>query len=88
MDFQDCIKFANENPLSYFATIEAGQPRVRPLGLWFADDKGFHYQTHAAKVLYKQLEEDNTVEACFYNPRVGGRLGTILRRRSHAYCKT
>jgi putative acetyltransferase len=40
MDFQDCIQFANENPLSYFATIEAGQPRVRPLGLWFADDAG------------------------------------------------
>jgi pyridoxamine 5'-phosphate oxidase len=79
MDFRDCITFANENSLSYFATSEAGQPRVRPLGLWFADDKGFHYQTHADKALCKQLKEDNKVEACFYNPRMGGGLGTVLR---------
>ena len=88
MDFQDCIKFANETPLSYFATIKASQPKVRPLALWCADDKGFHYQTQAAKVSYKQLKENNMVEACFSSPRVGRRLGTILRRRSHAYGTT
>ena len=79
MDFQDCIKFANENALCYFATIEAGQPRVRPLGLWFADEKGFHFQTHAEKVLNHQLKENKKVEACFYNPKMGGGIGTVLR---------
>jgi uncharacterized pyridoxamine 5'-phosphate oxidase family protein len=79
MDFKDCVRFANENSLSYLATIEGGQPRVRPMGLWFADDKGFHFQTHASKVLCKQLKENNKVEACFYSQKEGGGLGTVLR---------
>ena len=29
MNFEDCIKFANENPASYIATMDGAQPRVR-----------------------------------------------------------
>lgn len=36
MSFQDCIKFANENPASYIATTEGDQPRVRAFLMWFA----------------------------------------------------
>lgn len=32
MTIQDCIKFTNENPICYVATVENDQPRVRALG--------------------------------------------------------
>lgn len=33
MEFKDCVKFANENPVSYVATVGGEQPRVRGF-LW------------------------------------------------------
>jgi uncharacterized pyridoxamine 5'-phosphate oxidase family protein len=29
MDFDEYIKFANENPIGFLATVDNGQPRVR-----------------------------------------------------------
>jgi uncharacterized pyridoxamine 5'-phosphate oxidase family protein len=43
-DYQDCIKFANENPVCYIATMDGDQPRVRGFLMWFADEKGFYFQ--------------------------------------------
>jgi len=77
MNFQDCVKFANENPVCYIATTEGNQPRVRPLGMWFADDKGFFFQTESVKSVYKQLKSNNKVELCFYAP--GQDVGTVMR---------
>ena len=45
MDLQDCIKFATEQRTAYVATDDNGQPRVRPLALWFADEGGFYFQS-------------------------------------------
>ena len=39
----------------------------------------FHFSSHASKALCKQLKENNRVEACFYAPGPGGRLGPMLR---------
>ena len=79
MDLQDCITFANENKRCYLATVEDGQPRVRPMQLWFADEKGFYFQSHAEKALGLQLKAYKKVEACFYNAKAGPGLGTVLR---------
>ena len=80
MHFQDCIKFANENPVCYLATIdEKGWPRVRAMSMWFADEKGFHFSTHTLKSLYKHLKKSSKVEICFYKPGTNGKLGTMLR---------
>lgn len=38
MDFKDCINFANENKTCYLATVDGDQPRVRALGMHYADD--------------------------------------------------
>ena len=56
MDFKDCIKFANETPVCYLATVEGKQPRVRALGFWFADESGFYFQIGAMKDMYRQLQ--------------------------------
>ena len=68
MDFNDCIKFANEIPVCYMATMDGDQPRVRALGFWFADETGFYFQIGSVKDVYHQLKKNNKVEACFWQP--------------------
>lgn len=70
MDFQEIIDFANANNTCYLATVEGDQPRVRALGMWFADKTGFYFQTESAKALPKQLEKNNKVELCFLGEKM------------------
>lgn len=77
MNIQDCIKFTNENPICYLATVEEDQPRVRALGFWFADETGFYFQTGAMKDFYHQLRRNPKTEVCFYKHE--GMIGTMLR---------
>ena len=65
MSFQDCITFANEIHTCFFATEDGDQPRVRGIGLWFADEKGFYFQTETVKAFNKQLMKNKKVEFCF-----------------------
>ncbi len=70
--FQDCIRFVDDLPegkICSLATSEGEQPHVRILSLWFADEKGFYFQTESVKALYKQLKKNNKVEVCFYDPK-------------------
>jgi len=70
--FQDCVKFANElgeEKICSFATAEGDQPHVRILNMWFADDKGFYFQTESVKAFVKQLKKNNKVELCFLDPK-------------------
>ncbi|MDP1552128.1 MAG: pyridoxamine 5'-phosphate oxidase family protein [Methanobacteriaceae archaeon] len=50
------------------ATAEGDQPRVRALGFWFADETGFYFQIGAVKDMYGQMQANNKVEACFWQP--------------------
>ena len=67
MDFQDCIKFANENGACAIATVEGDQPRVRYVALCHADDTGFYFQTESPKAFYKQMKNSRKVDVCFRN---------------------
>lgn len=77
MNINDCIKFANENKLSFLATVEDDQPRVRALGFWFADESGFYFQTATVKEFYHQLKKNPKTEVCFYKKE--NAIGTMLR---------
>ncbi len=81
MSFMDCVAFANEHPTCFLATIdEKGWPRVRAMGMWFANEKGFYFSSHKAKMLFPQLKNDDRVEVCYhYRPDPKGGLGTIMR---------
>lgn len=68
MDFNDCIAFASNNPLTFIATVEGDQPRVRAFAMWFADATGFYYHTGTPKRIYQQLKKNPRVELCFYAP--------------------
>jgi pyridoxamine 5'-phosphate oxidase len=67
MDFQDCIKFATDNPVCYLATTDGDQPRVRTFLLWYADESGFYFVPMSTKEVAKQLQRNPKVEVCFYN---------------------
>lgn len=85
MEIDEYIKFANDNPTSYIATVDGDQPRVRGLLLWFADKTGLYYNIGAMKDIYKQLLANPKVEVCFFNPksksmqmmRVTGQVGFL-----------
>ena len=68
MDITDCVKFANENPVTFIATVEGDQPRVRAFAMWFADNTGFYYHTGTPKSVYQQLRKNPKAELCFYAP--------------------
>lgn len=77
MDFSACVKFAAENPVTYIATAEGDQPRVRAFAMWFADKTGFYYHTGTPKNVYRQLIRNPKVELCFFRPGEGA--GTMMR---------
>lgn len=76
-DFAECVRFANENPVTYIATVEGDQPRVRAFAMWFADVTGFYYHTGTPKSVFHQLQKNPKVELCFYKP--GDAAGKMLR---------
>ncbi len=78
MDFTECVKFANENPVTYIATNDGDQPRVRAFAMWFADHTGFYYHTGTPKSIYKQLIRNPNVELCFFAPGTEG-AGKMMR---------
>jgi uncharacterized pyridoxamine 5'-phosphate oxidase family protein len=67
MSFEDCIKFATENLVCFFATADGDQPRVRTFLLWHADESGFYFVPLSQKELTRQLQQNPKVEVCFYN---------------------
>ena len=66
MDFKDCVNFANENHNCYLATSDGDQPRVRAIGMLYADDTGFYFNTESPKSLAKQLKSNQKVEVCYF----------------------
>jgi pyridoxamine 5'-phosphate oxidase len=78
LNFEDCIKFANNYPVAYLATVdEKDQPHVRALAMWYADKTGFYFQSGTMKELYGQLKKNPQSEVCFFNNKSEG--GLMLR---------
>jgi len=71
MDIKDCINFANENRVSYVATCDGDQPRVRAFLMWLADESGFYFHTGATKDVSRQLKANQKVEVCVCTPNLG-----------------
>lgn len=69
MSIEEYAKFANDNPTCYLATLEGDQPRVRAMGMWYADETGFYFQAQTVKALYKQIQENEKVEVYFCTPK-------------------
>lgn len=68
MNKQDCIQFANQNPVCFLATMDTNQPRVRTVLLVKADETGFYFDLLSSKNVAKQLSANPKAEVCFYQP--------------------
>lgn len=65
MDKQTIFEMMNTNPVFHLATIEKGEPRVRGMLLYKADEGGIIFHTGTSKELYTQVMENPKVELCF-----------------------
>ena len=68
MKIEECVEFANKNPISWVASADGDQPRVRALGMWFANEDGFYFQIREDMDMYRQLQRNPKVEASFWQP--------------------
>jgi pyridoxamine 5'-phosphate oxidase len=75
--FKSAIRFADENPICFLATVEDDQPRVRAMGFWFSDATGFYFQTGTTKEMTQHIATNAKVEVIFYKP--GDKSGRTLR---------
>ena len=79
VNLQDCIKFANENPVCYIATTDGDQPRVRGFLMVIADETGFYFATLSPKEVSKQLKKNPKIEVCYYNNAQNIMDGKMMR---------
>jgi pyridoxamine 5'-phosphate oxidase len=92
MSLKEYADFANANKTCYLATVEGDQPRVRCLGMWYADETGFYFQAQSVKAMCKQLQDNPNVEVYFNTNdfskvmRVSGKVRFIDDRAIRAKC--
>ena len=75
---EEVQKFLKECGVYYLATVDNGEPRVRPFGTAEIFDGHLYIQTGKKKDVFKQIEENNKVELCGFKDgkwiRVSGNL--------------
>lgn len=77
MTRDDIIEFLNRNPVCHLATVENGQPRVRGMFMYRADETGMIFHTGTHKALTQQLQTGMPVEVCFNNSDVQVRVAGV-----------
>jgi len=65
MEREELYRVMSANPAVHLATIENGEPRVRAVFLYRADDKGIIFHIGTFKEMYAQISKDPKVEMCF-----------------------
>lgn len=65
---QEIIKFLQENNAGCFATVEQGQPRVRPWQFQFELDGKFYFGTSNQKKVFQQLKETPYAAFASFSP--------------------
>jgi uncharacterized pyridoxamine 5'-phosphate oxidase family protein len=86
MNTEQIFDLLNSNLVFHLATIEDGEPRVRGMMLYKADETGIVFHTGDFKDLYKQIIADPNAQMCFYDAntgvqvRVRGKLEEVMDR--------
>lgn len=63
---QEVYDFLKECGTYYLATVEGGQPRVRPFGTVDIFEGKLYIQTGKSKPCFKQMTEEPRIEICAY----------------------
>lgn len=74
MTKQEILMTINKNPVFYLATVENGEPRVRGMLLYKADEDDILFHTGKMRDLYKQVISNPKAELCFNSGGVQIRL--------------
>ena len=64
----------NSNLTFFLATIESGEPRVRGMMLYKADETGIVFHTGDFKDVYKQIIANPHVQMCFNDAATGAQV--------------
>lgn len=75
---EEVQKFLKEAGVYYLATVDNGEPRVRPFGTAEIFEGHLYIQTGKSKDVFKQIENNPVVEICSFNNgkwiRITGKL--------------
>ena len=75
---EEVQKFLKDCGVYYLATIDGGEPRVRPFGTAEIYENHLYIQTGKKKDAFKQIQKNNKVEICGFKDgkwiRVSGNL--------------
>jgi uncharacterized pyridoxamine 5'-phosphate oxidase family protein len=71
MTKEQIFDLLNSNLAFHLATIENGEPRVRGMLLYKADETGIVFHTGDFKDVYKQIIACPKVQMCFNDPTTG-----------------
>lgn len=80
VDAGACCRFIHDCGYFFLATSVENQPRLRPFGMIYANDRNLFIVTDKRKQVYAELTENPRIEAASYNPgtrrwiRIGGRV--------------
>ena len=78
MTKEEMFKIMNENMAFHLATSVDGQPHVRGMLLFRADENGIIFHTGKFKDLYEQLKKNPNVELCFNSPSTQIRVSGVI----------
>jgi len=68
---EETLRFMNENPVFFLATVKDDKPYVRGMMLYQADELGIVFGSTEGKDLHQQLLMNPAVELCFYDSGTG-----------------
>lgn len=68
MEKQQILSILNQPQAAYLATLENGEPRVRGIQLFCADERGIVFQTGDMKAMTQQILHSPQVEFCVIHP--------------------
>lgn len=71
MNRQQIIDFANKVQTCHLATVESGEPRVRGMMMYRADESGLLFHTGTGKDLFREIRANPAVEICFNDLQSG-----------------
>ncbi len=67
---QEATTLLQANRRGFLATVDAGQPRVRPFQFQFVEQGKFYFCTAKSKDVYKQLQAAPTTEFSATSPKM------------------
>jgi len=74
MEKQQILSILNQPQPAYLATVDQGEPRVRGIQIYAADQRGLMFQTGDMKAMYAEIKANPQVELCVLDPQTQAQI--------------